>query len=74
MQYHSLNQSGSLQDLITRHIQGYSECVITQLMEAIRYLHDDVKVLHNDLKANNVLVCHRDDDAINRKVCADNDH
>lgn len=29
----------------------------TQLMEAIHYLHDDVKVLHNDLKANNVLVC-----------------
>lgn len=28
-----------------------------QLMEAVRYLHDDVKVLHNDLKCNNVLVC-----------------
>ena len=28
-----------------------------QFMEGIRYLHDDVKVLRNDLKCNNILVC-----------------
>lgn len=28
-----------------------------QLMEAVRYLHDEAKVLHNDLKCNNILIC-----------------
>ena len=29
----------------------------TQIAEALRYLHDEVRVLHNDLKCNNVIVC-----------------
>ena len=30
-----------------------------QLAEALNYMHCEVKVLHNDLKCNNILICDR---------------
>ena len=63
MQYHSLHQEGkstTLYDVLsTSEICGEYTIVMLciQLMEAVRYMHDDVKVLHNDLKCNNLLVC-----------------
>lgn len=29
----------------------------TQLLEAVRYLHEDANVIHNDFKCSNVIVC-----------------
>ena len=31
--------------------------ICAQLTEAVHYLHENVNILHNDLKCNNVLIC-----------------
>ena len=30
--------------------------LVSQMFEAIRYLHDDAYVIHNDIKTNNILL------------------
>ena len=64
MQYHGFSDkttSVTLGDVLCGARKPYAERVLlmlcTQLVEAIRYLHEEVKVLHNDLKCNNVIVC-----------------
>ena len=63
MQYHSLHEGGkstTLYDVLSMseiHSEHTIVMLCIQLMEAVRYLHDDVKELHNDLKCNNVIVC-----------------
>ena len=64
MQYHSLSDrstSITLYDILCGSGQHYSQHVLlmlcTQLLEAVRYLHEDANVIHNDLKCNNVIVC-----------------
>ena len=63
MQYHSLHEGGkstTLYDVLSTskiHSEHTIVMLCIQLMEAVRYLHDDVKVLHDDLKCNNILVC-----------------
>ena len=41
-----------------KYINGSDECLLicVQILEALRYLHDDTSVLHNDLKCNNILL------------------
>ncbi len=49
----------TLTDAFSTMIEQLKETVLTlcaQLMEAVRYLHDEVHVLHNDLKCNNILI------------------
>ena len=64
MQYHDLSDrstSITLYDVLGGSGQHYSQHVLlilcTQLLEAVRYLHEDVNVIHNDLKCSNVVVC-----------------
>lgn len=63
MQYHGLQDratSVTSQDILIKQNEPCSERVMLtlslQLFEGMRYLHDDVKVLHNNLKCNNVIV------------------
>ena len=64
MQCHGFREKGTsvtLQNALSSPGEVHNEEVMVmlciQFMEAIRYLHDDAKVLHNDLKCNNILVC-----------------
>ena len=65
MQYHGLTNSETSITLsryltaqdISRTTEVVVVCLCTQLAEALRYLHEEVKLLHNDLKCSNVLVC-----------------
>ena len=64
MQYHGLSDkttSTTLSDILTDHAKPFNQYMLliisAQLAKAFRYLHKDAKVLHNDLKCNNVLVC-----------------
>ena len=42
---------------LAKHLTAYMWILIVmQLLEAIHYLHEEAKVLHNDIKCNNVLV------------------
>ena len=67
LQYHGLASNcmsttlyGILQDSSANE-QYKSERLLVmlclQLLEALRYLHDEANVLHNDLKCDNVVVC-----------------
>lgn len=65
MQYHGINgKSITLHDelvhhkLITNDVARAWITICTQLIEAFRYLHHS-GVIHNDLKANNILFCHK---------------
>ena len=64
MQYHGLSDrstSITLYDILGGYGQHYSQHVLlilcTRLLEAVRYLHEDVNVIHNDLKYSSVVVC-----------------
>ena len=61
LQYHGLKGcSVTLAHAITR--EQYLTCgekcllICVQMMEALRYLHDDAGVLHNDIKCNSILL------------------
>lgn len=60
MQFHGFGTTSmTLTDAFSTMIEQLKETVLTlcaQLMEAVRYLHDEVHVLHNDLKCNNILI------------------
>ncbi len=60
MQFHGFGTTSmTLTDAFSTMIEELKETVLTlcaQLMEAMRYLHDEVHVLHNDLKCNNILI------------------
>ena len=65
MQYHGLSGrvsslSVTLNDVLTRSVAYNQNTIVllfAQLAEAMRYLHEDAKLLHNDLKCSNVLLC-----------------
>ena len=64
MQYHGLGEnvtSLTLTDVFCCNDKCYSERTLLllcfQIAEALRYLHEEVKVLHNDLKCSNVVIC-----------------
>lgn len=64
MQYHGLSEhtmSVTLSDVLCDPSNLYDQNVFlllcAQIAEAVRYLHDEVKILHNDLKCNNVVIC-----------------
>ncbi len=56
MQFHALK--GYMENELRRHrFDGRAWTLLcAQILEAIAYLHEEAKVLHNDIKANNVLV------------------
>ena len=43
-----------LNKLITGEIAWLTLCA--ELMEALRYLHEEVSILHNDIKTNNIII------------------
>ncbi|KAL7274444.1 hypothetical protein RUND412_002657 [Rhizina undulata] len=55
-----LNTGGTLYDLIKKNRQGISARLAQryafQLAEAIRYLHEDMRIIHRDVKLENCLV------------------
>jgi len=64
MQYYGLSEqmmSVTLSDVLCGpsklHDQNTFLILCAQIAEALRYLHDEVKILHNDLKCNNVVIC-----------------
>ena len=65
MQYHSLSSRSSalsvtLHDVLMKSVTYNQNTIVllfTQLVETLEYLHEDVKILHNDLKCSNVLLC-----------------
>lgn len=64
MQYHGFSDKSisiTLTDVLCGSDQHYSQHVLlilcTQLLEAIRYLHEEAKVIHNDLMCSNIVVC-----------------
>lgn len=64
MQYHGVNRkSVTLKDeLAHRKLLEHNKAWLTicmQIVEALRYLHDTCEIIHNDLKANNILFCHK---------------
>ena len=66
MQYHGVNRkSVTLKDELAQHnLLGQSKAwliVCAQILEAFQYLHDTCEIIHNDLKANNILFCHKFD-------------
>lgn len=63
MQYHGLSEqmmSVTLSDILCDPSKLYDQntflLLCAQIAEAVRYLHDEVKILHNDLKYNNVVI------------------
>jgi len=80
MQYHGLSNRAStlsvtLNDILIKS-ETYDQNTIlllcAQLTETVHYLHEDVKILHNDLKCNNVLICDKftgKDSTSNQPVC-----
>ena len=66
MQYHGLCNravSTTLHEVLSNPSELCKEDVMimlcNQLAEALDYMHCEVKVLHNDLKCNNILICDR---------------
>ena len=64
MQYHGLSGqcqlSVTLSDVLMKpekYDQSTMLLFCAQLAEVVQYLHDEVKILHNDLKCNNVVIC-----------------
>ena len=41
--------------IINKLITGETAWLCAELMEALRYLHDEVSILHNDIKTNNII-------------------
>ena len=66
MQYHALDgmKAATFSQKIYRKPQMFSEkawlLFCTLLVEAARYLHNDVCVLHNDITTSNILVTSND--------------
>ena len=65
MQYHGIDgKSVTLHEELVYHKYVIpNTCknwtiICTQATEALAYLHNDLGIIHNDLKANNVLLCH----------------
>ena len=63
MQYHGLSEqimSVTLSDVLCDSSKLYDQntflLLCAQIAKAVRYLHDEVKILHNDLKCNNVVI------------------
>ena len=60
MQFHAfkgLQASTMRNELLQRRFDGHAWILLcAQLLEAIAYLHEEVNVLHNDIKADNILV------------------
>lgn len=70
LQFHGLN--GCLVTLANaivenKYVTNGEKCLLicVQVMEALRYLHDDAGVLHNDLKCNNILLAEQGNHNIN---------
>ena len=63
---------GDLFSAIIKH-QSYNEKVaqqiFRQLLDAVRYLHEDVKIIHRDLKPENILLMEDSDDCASVRVC-----
>lgn len=64
MQYHgfrdratSIKLHEALHSPITLRNEQVMLMLCVQLMEAMHYMHSEAKVLHNDLKCNNILIC-----------------
>jgi len=64
MQYYGLSEqmmSVTLSDVLCGPSKLYDQntflLLYAQIAEALHYLHDKVKILHNDLKCNNVVIC-----------------
>ena len=63
MQYHGLSNkkmSVTLSDVLidsTGLSDHMASMICAQLTEAVDYLHENVNILHNDLKCNNILIC-----------------
>jgi len=63
MQYHGLadkTMSVTLTDVLidsTGLSDNMASMICAQLTEAVHYLHENVNILHNDLKCNNILIC-----------------
>lgn len=61
MQYHGVNGvSVTIQKELAfyKYVTTSREWLVLclQFIEALRYLHEDIKLLHNDLKADNILI------------------
>lgn len=63
---------GDLFDAIHQH-HNYDEIaarkIFRQLLEAIKYLHEEANVIHRDLKPENILLMDRSDDCANVRIC-----
>lgn len=64
MQYHAFRDRDTPMTLVEAlrspnelHYENTMIILCVQLMEAMRYLHNEVNILHNDLKCNNILLC-----------------
>ena len=73
MQYHTFKGESvptTLRDALCKQSSLLSERVTVmlciQLMEAMRYLHDEAGILHNDLKCNNIILCNSFTDTSSR--------
>ena len=69
-QFHGLNGcSVTLANAIVenKYVTNRENCLLicVQVMEALRYLHDDAGVLHKDLKCNNILLAEQGNHDIN---------
>ncbi|MCJ1310098.1 hypothetical protein MMC25_003759 [Agyrium rufum] len=63
-----LNTGGTLHDLVKSNRKGLGErrtrAYSVQLASAMRYLHEDVRIAHRDIKLENCLIDFGDDDSI----------
>lgn len=66
LQFHGISECAlTLADAVAQRkplITNGKSCTLlcVQIMEALRYLHEDEEILHNDLKCNNVLLAEAD--------------
>lgn len=54
-----LATGGNLLDLIRKHgrlPESFARMLFRQLMSAVRYLHEDIQVIHRDIKCENILL------------------
>ena len=58
MQFHGFKglEASTIADQLMKRNHFTSHSWLTQLLEAINYLHEEAKILHNDIKCNNILV------------------